>query len=332
MYFLVFVLLIATCNGSSYEDNTTHVGVYANHISSCNLNHRTGNMLCINRDYESVIQYHDVSSATFCPYHYCVTFNGIPDKLACTGYVYLKMSGGMDEEINPLTPNKSNTKFTGNPEEDYIDIGYMFEGYNLLIDRFEQSVETIMDGPIVNVQCEEPETTCVSLGDGAVTCFGGVGLTYHDFVSSVMLGVIIPGAMSFVCYLLLANVNHKCAQNGCITKITVPVFVEVCCMFILFVASDFIVRVFPFLFSSILGIVAGNVLCEMVVNCFLSWKGRWSKRVDTENSLERSGMLRNSKKKKKKSAGGDFVIDEEDEDDVDGEGLTEIELGGVKST
>lgn len=338
MFKLAILILAATttvCVGSKYEDNQTNVGVYANHISSCNLNHYNGNMLCINRDYESVIQYHDVASATFCPYHYCVTFRTTPEKLACTGYVYVQMSGTMSDEINPLTPNKSNTHFTGNPDDDYINVGYMFEGFNVLIDRFEQSVETDMGLPIVDIQCEEPQTTCVSLADGTLSCFGGKGLVYHDFITSAILGIVVPGAMSFVCYMILENVKYKCAKNWCVTKLFTPILIEVCCMLILFVASDFIVKVLPFLLASLLGILFGNLTCELVVTCFIIWKRQLTGRVQSEygSGSSSSGMLKNSNSDKQKQRhfeiGGADDDDDDNQDDSD-DGMTEIELGQIK--
>ena len=291
----------------SYEDNATNVGVYANRISSCNLNHYNGNMLCINRDYESVIQYHDVDSVTFCPYHYCVRFRTQPNMLACTGYVYLKMSSGMGEYINPLTPDHDNIGFTGNPSDEYIKIGSSFEGYNILIDRFEQSVETEMEKPITGVQCEDPVATCISLSDGTEKCFGGTGLMFNDVFVSVILGLIVPGALSFTCYIILSFVKHRFARNGCVTKILVPLIVESSCMLILFVASNFIVKVLPFLIASLVGIFTGHIVSELVKTVSSTFIKKYrDKRVDNEYGAgrqERAGMLRNKNDEEKMEDG-----------------------------
>jgi hypothetical protein len=315
----------------AYEDNNTNVGVYVNHISSCNVNHGNGNMLCINRDYESVIQYHDVDTATFCPYHYCVTFRTTPGKLACTGYVYLKMSGSMNEEINPLTPNITNTGFTGNPTDDYVKIGKTFEGFNILIDRFEQSVETYTGKPISDVQCKKSQTTCISYNDGSSECFGSNDLIYHGELSSILLGVLVTAAISFGCYSLLTVFKNRYTDNICVTMVFAPVFIEVCVFLILFVASDFIVKYMLFIFMSLIGIWVGFLINEFVWKTIKAITKYKHSRVDDEKEIERSGMLRN-KNRTNHHGDDNFVIREDDEEDggvVDMEGMSEVELGTV---
>lgn len=311
-------------NGASYENNKTNVGVYANHISSCNLDHTFGDMLCINRDYESVIQYHDVRTATFCPYHYCVTFRTETSKLACTGYSYLKMSGSMNEIINPLSTNDTGLAFSGIGDAKNIKIGSSFEGYNILIDYFRQSVETYFKQPLVSVECSEKMTTCVSLSDGSNVCFGATDLNFNDFLASVVLGVVVPGAMSFGSYLILwvVSTKYRWAKNGCIITIMCPIFVETCCMLILFVAADFIVKVLPFLLASIIGIWLGKVLTDIVTSCLIVWRKKLTGKVgDDYGSGERTGMLRRGGNSI--SDDSKFVIEEDND-------LTEIELGTIK--
>lgn len=276
---LIFYILLLVPAVLAYEDNATNVGVYANHNSACNLNHESNNMLCINKEFESVIQYHDVKSIAMCPYHYCVTFYNDPNKLACTGYVYLKMDTTDIGHINPLTPNISNEGFTGNPSEDYIPIGTSFEGYNIAIDRFEQSVETTFSGEIDKVLCEDQTITCVTLTDGKQECFGGVGLVFHSTLESLLLGLVVPFSMSFVVYIILGSFKCACASNACITTLLVPLFVAICCMLILFVASDFIVKIFGFLFASLVGIAFGKVGSDICYSIIY----RFGKKVHTEN-------------------------------------------------
>lgn len=336
------VLAISTVEGTSYENNKTNVGVYANHISSCNLDHKFGDMLCINRDYESVIQYHDVKAAVFCPYHYCVTFRTEENKLACTGYSYLKMSGSMSEYINPLSPNNSALEFSGEGDAENVKVGVMFEGYNVLIDYFRQSIETYFGGQdsgqvIVDVKCDDGDgsklVTCVYFSNGKSECFGAKDVVFYDFITSLVLGVVVPGSLSFACYIILWVLGNKysCAKNGCITVLLTPIIVEVCCLLILFVAADFIVKVFPFLIASLVGIWIGKGLTDMLTGCFSVWSGKLTGRVENDyGSGERTGMLRNSNKDGATKANQQFVIGEEDDsDEVEG-GMTEIELGSVR--
>lgn len=327
-FIFIVANLIAVAKGSSYENNKTNVGVYANHISSCNLDHKFGDMLCINRDYESVIQYHDVRAATFCPYHYCVTFRLSENKLACTGYSYLKMSGSMSEHINPLSPNDTALAFSGEGDAKNIKIGSSFQGYNILIDYFRQSVETEFENSIVDVQCSEPLTTCVYMVDGSKNCFGATDINFFSFMTSIVLGIVVPGSLSFACYIILwvTSKKYKCASNGCVVTITTPIVVEVCCMLILFVAADFIVKVWPFLLASIIGIWVGKLLCDMISGCFGAWQSRVGDNGDTYGSGERDGMLHNSRKKSESQ----FVIDDT-VDDTGDDGMTEIELGSIKA-
>lgn len=333
---ILFALLMGVVSGSSYEDNSTNVGVYVNHVSSCNLNHVTGNMLCINRDYESVIQYHDVREATFCPYHYCVLFRTDEEKVTCTGYVYLKMSGSMDEYLNPLTPNVSNEKFTGDPDNDYIKINTAFLGYNVLVDRFEQSVETSVGKPIRKVTCMDPYSTCIEHGDGSSECFGAKDVVFHGFIESALLGLVVPGALAFAVYIIGGGLYKGCLINPCFSVITIPLFVAVCCALILFVASDFIVKMFPFIIASLFGIILGFLLAKVVFGAITVWKKQFGSRVDTEyGSGESTGMLHNKYKDgtAEGATGGDAKFEigsnSDDEEDI-GDGLTEIELGTLK--
>ena len=330
--FFTLALIIVAVEGSSYENNKTNVGVYANHISSCNLDHKMGDMLCINRDYESVIQYHDVSNVVFCPYHYCVTFRTEKNKLICTGYSYLEMSGSMSDIINPLSQNNSALALAGEGDVTNIKVGKSYEGYNILIDYFRPSVETMFDASefIVDVTCGESDSemvTCAYLSDGSEHCFGATDITFNDFIPSIVLGVAVPGSLSLACYLILWALSTKWswATNGCITTMLTPIIVEVICMVILFVGAGFIVKVLPFLIASLVGIWIGKVLCDIITGCFGAWKSKMVGKVDDEYGAgERTGMLRNSNSDKGNSR---FVISDDNDDD-DG-GMTEIELGSV---
>lgn len=316
----VLLCLLSLSRASSYEDNSTNVGVYVNHVSSCNLNHVSGNMLCINRDYESAIQYHDVKHVTFCPYQYCVIFKTNNKQITCTGYVYLKMSGSMNEYLNPLTPNITNENFTGDPNNDYIKIGTAFLGYNILVDRFEQSVQTDVNIPIRTVRCMDPYSTCIDYADGSEECFGAKGLEFHGFLESTVFGFFIPGTLAFAIYIIAGGLYKNCIRNPCFTIITIPSIVVVCCSLILFVASDFIVKVFPFIIASLFGII-GGFLSSKVVFAAIDVRERKSGVRVTNDGDESAGML---EKNNVNQSDSNFKIE-----DDDGE-LTEIELGTRK--
>ena len=308
MYILIFYYIAFAVNGAAYENNKTNIGVYANRISSCNLDHKMGDMLCINRDYESFIQYHDVNNVVFCPYHYCVTFKTEKNKLACTGYSYLKMSGSMSDIINPLSPNNSALTF-GEAVVENKKVGKSFEGYNILIDFFRQTVETYFPSGtnIVDVICEKKMTTCVYLSDGTESCFGALNLIFHDFLPSIFLGMVVPGSLSLVCFLILRSLSSKgflYAKNGCVISILTPIMVEIFCMIILFVGADFIVKILPFLVASLIGIWIGKVLCDITTTGCFGFP--WHTKVENEYGRgECDGML--------------------DDDDA----MTEIELGTI---
>jgi hypothetical protein len=327
MLVMTLVALATTypVRAANYEDNSTNVGVYVNHLSACNLNHATGNMLCLNSMFESVIQYHDVRDAVFCPYHYCVLFRGDSKKVTCTGYVYLKMSGTMDEYLNPLTPNASNVKFTGNPDDDFVKVGTSLLNYNILIDRFEQSVETSVVNDIAKVTCMKPYSTCLEYVDGTDDlCFGAKGVVFHGILESALLGLVVPGLMAFVMYVVAGGLYKDCLIHPCFTVISIPLLVTICCMLILFVASDFIVKIYPFLFASIFGIILGFLCARALYSALDVCKQTVNGRVDDTYGTggETTGMI---------NANDEFVIGDDDDDDDDKGGLTEIELGTPKN-
>lgn len=324
-FLLLSVLPVLVVNATNYEDNSTNVGVYVNQISACNLNHDTGNMLCLNREFESVVQYHDVRDTVFCPYHYCVLFKADRTKVACTGYVYLKVSGSMDQYMNPLTPVKSNVGFTGNPKDDYVKIRSSFLNYNVLVDRFEQSVESY-SYDIQKVTCMDPYSTCLEYTDGTDSlCFGAKDVVFHNALESALLGLIVPGLIAFSFYSISGGLYRSCLTNPCFTVITIPMSVTICSILILFVASDFIVKVFPFLFSSIFGIVFGFLSCRTMYGALGLCKQRLTGQTDSSYG---AGETRAGETIEMIQSNSSFAIEDDDDDD-NKETTTEIDLGTV---
>jgi hypothetical protein len=306
---IAFVLAIFVCyvDASVVENNETNVAVYVNHLSSCNLNHNTGNMLCINQDYNTVIQYHDVKQVAMCPYHYCVLFNGDVE-YSCTGYVLTLIGGKMDTHLNPLTPNTSFVGFTGNPNDDHIEVGHSFLGYNILINYFEQNVVNHSPVPIDSVECMDPYSTRVRYQDGSFDVFGAHGIVFRGMVESLLLGVVIHSSIAFTMYLFTFSFC-KCGRNNiCIDLFLVPLVTFLSCYMILFVAKRFVIKVLEFIISSIFGILFGFIPASIFFNSivYCRKKNAVKNRVDIEESRQ-------------------FVIDTDDDDD-DGVQMTEIQL------
>lgn len=308
MLFLLLPLLLVTGGAASVvENNETNVGVFVNHLSSCNLNHETGNMFCINQDYNTVIQYHDVKQVAMCQYHYCVLFEGLKE-YSCTGYVWTLLGGKLNKHLNPLTPNKDYVGFTGNPDDDHIEVAQIFLGYNILINFFEQNVDNEAQKDISHISCSAPYSTTVTYQDGTSETFGAHNIKFRGMVESLVLGILIHSSIALVLYLftlLYCNCGRfNTAMNLCI----IPLITFLSCYMILFVAEQFVVKILEFIISSIFGIVIGYILASILANGITYCRGSAiDNRVDTEESTQ-------------------FVIDEDVEDH------TEVNEGGMQMT
>lgn len=260
---IIIALMIAmlTMPFASYataiENNETNVAIYVNHLSSCSLNHGTRNMLCINQEFNSVIQYHDVKQVAMCPYHYCVLFRGSME-YSCTGYVLTLLGGTMQRHLNPLTPNQSLTEF---PKDDHVSIGQSFQGYNILIDYFEQSVNNHVNQSVRSVACLDPYSTQVTYEDGTVDVFGAHGIVFRDYVESLLIGVGIHSGIAAVLY---SGFLTACKSNVITNLCVVPGATFLACYLILFVAEEFVVRIFAFILSSVVGVAIGYILASIV--------------------------------------------------------------------
>ena len=316
---LLFILLVTAVNASVFENNETNVGVFVNHLSSCNLNHDTNNMLCINQDYNTVIQYHDVAQVTMCQYHYCILFKGNLE-YSCTGYILTLIGGKMDKHLNPLTPNSSLVGFSGDPGDDHVSVGYVFLGYNILIDFFEQNVDNDVSKPIDTISCMEPYSTHVLYKDGSEEIFGAYGIIFRSIFESLVLGVLIHGTIAFILYIFALSFC-RCANSTTVVNLfLIPLITLISCFLILFVAEDFVVKIFPFTISSVIGVILGYIIASIVFNSILYCKGnKRNNNIDIEENTQ-------------------FVIDGDGDDEsenenenetTDNSSITEIELGKV---
>jgi hypothetical protein len=220
----------------------------------------------------------------------------------------------MNTYLNPLTPNPELEEYHVN-KENVRQIGKVFEGYNVLIDRFEQNVQT-EHSEFESLKCENPYSTCIIHKNGSDTCFGAYGRTFHGQTASLLLGVVIPGLMATLLYLFsFLFVKKFCTGNYFCIMMFVPVIVTVCSYLILFEAEDFIVKTYVYLIGSIFGIIFGYVIASTVVKIreYLQFS-----KVDNETTGEHDK----------------FIIGDDDDDGVDvedlqnsnKEGVTEIEL------
>lgn len=316
--FVFFMLFVTNSFASVVENNETNVGVFVNHLSSCNLNHETGNMLCINQDFNTVIQYHDVKQVAMCPYHYCVLFEGNKE-YSCTGYIWTLVGGKMNTHLNPLTPNTSYVGFTGNPSDEHIYVGRTFLGYNIIINYFEQNVDNHSPKAIDSITCFEPYSTKVMYQDGTNDIFGAHDIKFRGMFESLLLGVIIHTTMSFAMY-IFAFSFCKCGRSStAINLCLIPLVTFLSCYMILFVAERFVVKILEFIISSIFGIVFGYILASIAFNSitYCIRNNKTQNRVDAEEATQ-------------------FVItsDEDPEDrdikhdsqDTEGVQMTEIDL------
>jgi hypothetical protein len=309
-------MLVAVASSSMVENNETNVGVYVNHLSSCNLNHGTGNMLCINQDFNTVIQYHDVTDVAMCPYHYCVLFKG-RTQYSCTGYVLKLIGGKMNHYLNPLTPNISYVGFTGNPDDDVVNIGTTFLGYNVLVELFEQNVDNYSEKPIKSIKCMDPFSTHVYYEDGDSEMFGAHDIIFRGMIPSLLIGIVIHCAIAFMLYLVFFSFGK---DNTCVNLCFVPTITFLSCFLILFVAEEFVVKIYTFIISSIFGVIIGYTLASIIFNSIIYCKRRRQGandggRVDVEETKQ-------------------FVIGSSEDDDTDDEDddkkdvqMVEIKLG-----
>jgi hypothetical protein len=318
---LLLLSLLGTIKGegSHFENNENNIGVFVNKVSSCNLNHDTNNILCINREYETVIQYHRARDITMCDYHYCITFKDDLQKYTCTGYVWLLIGGMMDTYINPLTSNKHNTMFTGNKSRDFTKIGTAYDGYNVLTDRFEQNVENAESQPVEKVKCDGVHGTCVIFYDGTEKCFGGQGYVFHNEFHSLLLGIVVPGAIGLILY----GVTTPCRSSVIVSVVIVPLINFLCSFMILFKAENFIVKVYIFLLASVCGIILSYLTVHFVVLCFRRLRGN-PQRVNFDEAEKQQFVIgSDGGDDDDGSSGGDIENDGGDDDDNK---MTEIEL------
>lgn len=311
--FILFTLLfVQSVIGSVVDRNITNVGVYLNKISSCNYNTLNGNLLCASQEFDTLVQYHSVDKIKMCDYHYCVRFFGEENVLSCTGYVLKLIGGKMDEYINPLTNNNKLNDFSADSTKKHI-VRKLFLGYNVLIDSFNQNVQTKFNSKIIDIECKEPHETCILLeGNEEHICFGSTDYTFHDTSTSLILGILIPSAFAFILY--LSN-SFICSQNIFIIYIFIPVLVFICSFLILFEAQHFIVKIYPFITSSVIGVICGYFLSSQVYKCFFK-----KKKIQRSDDQEVRETLKNIDRENST----EFVIDENQEPDE--QGMVEIEL------
>ena len=325
MSFPLFLLaiLVPLTWASNVDENVTNVGVYLNKISSCNYNSLSGNLLCASQEFETLIQYHNVKYVKMCDYHYCIQFNDEDNTMACSGYLLKLIGGNMDTYLNPLTPNDSLVSFDANSNNIH-KIGKSFLGYNVLIDSFVQNVQTTFEKKILDIECKEPHTTCLTFeNQNESVCFGSSGYTFYNATPSLMLGLVIPLLLSIGLY--LSSYLFCCksvAHNYFVIFIVIPIQVVVISMLILFQAERFIVKTYVFMIGAIFGIILGHIATTFILKLFNCLK---PKKAFVEDQGENVRLTVGDKRCSEFVIGDDEASDDDEKYDKT---MVNIELSG----
>lgn len=272
---------VTTSDGTTEESGVEVVG---NEIVSCNLNTDTGNMLCANRGYDTIIQYHNVRQLMMCEYHYCVTFTDDEDVLTCSGYVYKSNAVGSSKLYNPLTPWGSDSDSSTRADGTVVELGTPFNGYNILVDLFENAVHSDFSTEVSNISCFEKYSTCVTFSNGSETCFGPLEITFLNWIQSSLVGVAMMGSIAFFYSFGGICISERLVKNPCAIVVLIPFLVCCCSFLILFVGESVIVQVSSFILFSTYGIALAYLLASPFVSLVGKLrKARMARRMDYES-------------------------------------------------
>ena len=330
MFLFVFCLInLLHTAVSNTTESTGNITTRTNKLSTCSYNELTKNLLCYTQMYENLVQYHNVQSLAMCDYHYCIILVDSENRMSCSGYVLQFIGGDSSTFINPLSPNNQLIGFSAN-SADIFKIGKSFLGYNIMIDSFNQNVETEFQNDIELIECIDPHAMCVSFkGENKTKCFGSYGLVFYDQTSSVLFGLLIPGVFSFVFYSIIGMTCTKpgfSIKRALINTIILPIIVVASSILVIFKAEKLIVQTNSFIEGTILGILFGYVLSELSVKCMNCILNRSNKNVENYKISEEKQSL---KIDIEEFEIGHNDIDDDDDDEQDEDKIvksTSIEL------
>lgn len=307
---VVFLLFVFQVNAITFNSNNSDIEIFVNHLSSCNYNKETKNMVCVSLNYNTIVQFHNVKDVAMCDYHYCILYDNQVD-YSCSGYTYTLIGGSMQTHINPLSVNVSNV---GIISEERIPIGTLFLGYNIIIDYFVQNVVNLNSSEYIkSISCGDKYSTKINYLDNTSIEFGANNIVFHGTFESLILGSLIHSA--FACFIYLILFCFSKSTNYMLNFMVVPIMTIMLCYLILFVAERFIVKVFAFVLSSLCGILVGYLMAQTIYTVSSKFfRDKETSKVTDENT--------------KFTIDDDSESGDEDEEVGSFEGTTEIELSG----
>lgn len=268
--------------------------------SACFYNSITNTAACTGYwNAHAIIQHHNVEDMIACKNHYCVRSY---DTTICSGAILTTLAG--NHEYNPLTSDPSQTV-----EPQVFPADRLYNGYNLVLSRFQQNVITKYEHPVTDITCDGFYGTCVTHGDKK-TCFGiPKDAVLHNDLESFLIGMVIQMALYFAINLIIRFLtrNRPNATYFCLIVLGAPVAFIFSSIIINF-AVEFFMSFYMFVIGCGIGLLAGDMLARFVFNMFFR-----EKRVIDEELEEQIKALT-----------GD---DEDDNEDEKGE--VEIELNST---
>lgn len=331
LYIVIFALHAFVAVGNVVENNKTNTVVYVNHVSSCNYNRNTLELVCVNEGENTLVQYNNVKMVSMCEYHFCLVFRTNPSEVLCTGYQWSHSKHVYDPLTTPLTVNITN------PGDHRREINEWFLGYNIMTDAFVQNKVSRYNGKVESVLCDtEGYSTCVAVktptGELDSACGGLTGLTLRDPVSSFIMGINILLLISGIQYIGMRYLFTSLRESIVLNNLVIPCVSLVISFIILSVTQSILVKTAMFVIGSFVGIVVGYIVSEFMMR-IVACLGPKSKLESDEEIAQEVGML--------SGAGYDddedksprkFVIDSGDDDGLDDISLDGLEEGEAGTT
>lgn len=247
----------------------------------------------------AIIQHHNVQEIVACKNHYCVRSD---DTTVCSGAIMTTLAG--NHEYNPLTPDPTQTL-----EPQVFGADRLYNGYNLILSRFQQNVVTKYDQPVTDINCDGFYGTCVVTGDKQ-TCFGIPGdAGLHGDLDSFLIGMLIQMALYFAINLIIRFLtrNRPNATYFCLIVLGAP-FAFICSSLIVNFAVEFFMSFYMFIIGCGFGLLVGDAFARCLFNRFF----RKKEVIDDDLEEQIKGLTEE---------------DTEDTDEDQKEEETEIELG-----
>jgi len=326
MKFFIGSLLLYLASGSVVENNRTNTGVYVNHTSSCNFNHNTLEVICVNSEQETLVQYNNVNRLAMCEFHFCLTFRNNPTDVLCSGYQWSHGKHFYDPLTTPLAANYS----FDYPGYQSIKVEEWFLGYNIMVDTFVQNKVSIYDGSIIHLNCGETGyTSCVSFvdtnGTEHTSCGGLVDVNMRDPVGSFLLGINMLALISGFQYIPVRYLFTSLRESLVMNTLIIPCLSIVAAFVLVSITQSFLVKTAMYVIGAFVGTVVGYIFSEFALRLSVCMWGPGGSVGALEDLTESVRMLREKDDQPKFEISGDDS-DEDVEIAGTGEGLDEISL------